>query len=85
MNFEGTDQDLNPTGRTQGTNPTGRSRDNNPSATDRSLAITGATPRDINPSAQVSFAAVTPSFAIFRITEDVITRITEEGNIRLLD
>jgi hypothetical protein len=57
------------------TNPTGLVRDNNPRAN----------ARDTNPTAQIGYAVITPSVARFRITENVIIRITEDGSIRLVD
>lgn len=57
-------------------NPFGRATNQNP---------TGR-PTQLNPFARVSFGPVTPAINInARITENAIFRLTEDGNIRIIE
>ncbi len=81
-NFNADENSANPSGQGRGDNPTARVAGANPSGQSH-----GANPTSLwqssNPVAQAFRAIVYPKF--FRITEDFIIRLTEDGTPRLIE
>ncbi len=85
MNFTSEENELNPSGRVKNIGPTSRPTFLNPVGKEKDTGFTSRLNR-LNPFARVSFGAVVASALLnARITEEVVIRITEDGDIRIID